>query len=628
MISARFGFTIAVFFAVLGLISAQADAAIHRIDVRVTDGQGEFYNTETGETFAPRGVNYIGWQPTGAGLRNRILDTSLYDRDAVRADFRRLSQAGYNTVRIFFDSCNAGPTCIGSTTGPGLNPAYIANIADLIQIAADEHLYLVLTSNDLPDDGGYWEMSNRGESPQFAGYRNAHYLTAPGHASAARYWRDFMSALMAHNPPTKAVLGWSLLNEQWFFKRQPPLSLTEGNVTTANGVTYDLADPAQKRAMLVDNIVRYIDVTSAVIREYDPGTLVTMGFFAPQFPNETEIGGDWYVDTEPLLARAALDFFDFHAYPGEDIPLPQIAENFGMLDHPTVPVIMGEVGAFRGRFEQADVGAIALQEWIAASCQLGFDGWLLWDYFGAPLSVGDAAWGMIAEDGAIFDALAPVNQPDPCQTTDLRTANIAFRQSVTASRSLPAEPPANVTDGSDAQWGAGADAPQWVEIDLGGTFSVTEVRLQVAQYPAGDTRHQVWVINDQGLRILLQEFDQSTQEGDVLIAALDAPVPDARVLRVETLVSPSWVAWREIEAYEGGTGSACIVQAGGTVNLRTEASTASAAVGTLAASRGAVVISQRDGDDGFIWYRLQQGAWVREDVLTLFGDCADLPAVD
>lgn len=625
MFLARYMLTVTLFLLVTGLVPAQENADVERIGVRFRDGQGEFYNTLTGEVFTPRGVNYIGWQPTGAGLRNRILDTALYDRDAVRADFRRLAQAGYNTVRIFFDSCNAGPTCIGNTTGPGLNPAYIANIADLIQIAADEGIYLVLTSNDLPDDGGYWEISSRGESPQFAGYRNAHYLTAAGFESAERYWRDFMTALMAHEPPTRAVLGWSILNEQWFFKRQPPLSLNEGLITTGNGLTYDLSDPEQKRAMLVDNVVNYIAVTSAVIREYDPGTLVTMGFFAPQFPNESQIGGDWYVDTEPLMARSDLDFFDFHAYPGEDITLEQIAENFGMFAHPNKPVIMGEVGAFRGRYEQVDLGAIVLQEWIADSCEMGFDGWLLWDYFGAPLSVGDAAWGVIAEDSTIFNVLAPINQPDPCQTTDLRIANVAFRQSATASRSLPGESPAFITDGSEAQWGAGAHPPQWVEIDLGRTFAVAEVRLQVAQYPAGDTRHQVWGITNTGARILLWEFNQFTQEPSTLVATIDPALPDVRAIRVETLASPSWAAWREIEVYEGTGEAACVVQASATVNLHATASTASEIVGSLPGGRSAVAVGQARGDDGFVWYQLTYGPWVREDIVSDTEACADLP---
>lgn len=618
--------TILFVLTLTGVTAAQdSTTSPGRIGIRVVNGEGEFFNTVTDETFVPRGVNYIGWQATREGVRDRLLDTAHYDAATIRAEFRRLSEAGYNTVRIFFDACNKGPTCIGKTGTTGLNPDYVANVAEVIQIAADEGIYLVLTSNDLPDDGGYWEFSNLGANAQFEGYRNAHYLTRPGIKSAELYWRDFMELLMSFDPPTEAILGWSILNEQWFFKQQPPLSLNSGTVTTANDQTYDLGDPDQKRAMLVDGVVHYIDVTSAVIRAHDPGTLVTMGFFAPQFPNETVIGGDWYVDTEPLLARAALDFFDFHAYPGTDLTVAEHAENFGMPQYPHIPVIMGEVGAFRHLYDSADLAAITLQEWIAASCEAGFDGWLVWEYLGAPLSIGDAAWGSLAADGLIFDALAPANQPDPCQPTGIRPANIAFRQPATASRALPDEPPANVSDGSAAQWGAGADAPQWIAIDLGDPFSVNRVTLRVAQYPDGNTRHQVWALLQDGARVLLREFDQVTRDDDVLTVSLDAALPGVTGIRVDTLASPSWVAWKEIEVFADGSGTACVVQAAGNVNLRSEPATTSVVAGTLTAGMGAVVDQQVQDDDGFTWYRLPHGVWVRADVITATGDCAALP---
>ena len=616
---------IIVLLAIATMTAAQdATSTPGRIRVRAVEGVGEFYNTASGETFVPRGVNYIGWHSTSAGIRNRVFDTVLFDAAAVRADFHHLAAAGYNTVRLFFDSCNTGPSCIGRVNGTGLNADFIANIAEVIQIAADEGVYLLLTSNDLPDEGGYWDVSNQGMSAQFAGYRNAHYLTESGVASAEHYWRDFMTALMALDPPTEAILGWSILNEQWFFKQQPPLSLNSGSVTTANGETYDLSDADQKRVMLVDGVIHYIDVTSAVIREYDPGTLVTMGFFTPQFPNATTIGGEWYVDTEPLLARANLDFFDFHAYPGLDLSIADMAENFGIAQYPQIPVLMGEVGAFRHIYASADLAAIALQEWIAASCTVGYDGWLLWEYQGAPLSVGDATWGSLAADELIFNALAPIHQPDPCQTTDLRPANIAFRQQATASRSLAEEPPMNVTDGSANQWGSGADAPQWLEIDLGGSFAINRVTLRVAQYPAGETRHQVWALMEDGIRVLLREFKQVTNDEDLLEVDLAAPLPGVTGIRVDTLVSPSWVAWKEIEVFEGGVGASCVVRAGGNVNLRSEATTSSAAAGTLAAGSGAIVDQKTQGADGFTWYHLPHGVWLREDVVSTSGDCAGL----
>lgn len=611
--------------------SAQDESDVHRIGVRVVDGVGEFYDTVTDETFVPRGVNYIDWRDIGGGrMADRVFDTRLFDAERVRSNFRRLAENGYNTARIFFDSCNDGPTCIGSTTGPGLNAGYIANIATVIEIAAEEGIYLLLTSNDLPDAGGYWELSNTGASAQFEGYRNAHYLTGPGVESAEVYWTDVMQAVMALNPPTEALLAWSILNEQWFFGDQPPLSLDSGTVTTANGQSYDLGDPDQKRAMTTDGVLYYVDAVSAVIREYDPGTLVTMGFFAPQFPNPTATGGTWYVDTAPLLGQAALDFFDFHAYPGGDITIPAAAENFGMPDHPEIPVIMGEVGAFRANYPGIDLAAIALQEWIAASCAAGFDGWLVWEYFGGPPSIGDAVWGMIEGDADLLNALSPLNQPDPCQTTNLPTANRAYRAEVRVSRALAQEPAQNAVDGSyDTPWGSGADAPQWIAIDLRQPEPVNRIELSIAQYPAGRTRHRITATLADGSAVLLWEFDEETQDPGSLSLTLPVPLADVTSIRVDTLESPSWVAWREIEIYTGDSDeTACLVRASANANLRAEPATSAEAVGSLPGGQFGYVDAQTTGGDGFTWWRLAYGAWARADVVTAGDGCAEVPQAE
>lgn len=624
-------FLLVLLFAGLTITSgAQDGVAPHRIGVRIEKGQGEFYDTVTGERFVPRGVNYLDWQVLGVGqaLPGRLFDTALFDGETVRQDFQRLAGSGYNTVRIFIDLCNTGPTCIGDADGHGLNPDYIANIAAVIRIAADEGVYLLLTSNDLPDEGGYWEMSSRGESEQFAGYRNAHYLTEPGVESAVQYWRDLLAALSEYNPPDEALLAWSILNEQWFFSLQPPLSLRAGMVTTANGQAYDMSDADQRRAMAVDGVVHYIDRVSDVIREYAPDTLVTMGFFAPKFPNPTETGGDWAVDTAPLLERAALDFFDFHAYPGGDLTATQFAENFGMPAHPEKPVIMGEVGAFRERYASVDLAAVTLQEFIAESCAAGYDGWLIWDYFGAPDFVGDAAWGLRMAEGFLLDALSPLDQPDPCVVGEIELANMAFRAPVSASAALAGEPASAAVDGSaETWWGSGGDAPQWIEIDLGEARTVGRVALTVAQYPAGRTVHRVWALMGDGSRVLLEELAGDTQDLDALTVSLPAGLGDVQQIRVETLESPSWVSWREIEIYGGDLASLCIVQAGGTVNLRAEPSTAAAVAGSLPAGTGAVIAAQVQGADGMRWWRLMYGVWVREDVVSASGDCDAIPDV-
>ncbi len=611
----------------VSMSQAQADTPLaHRIGVRVGADQGEFYDTVTGETFVPRGVNFIDWQAVGGGYYDYPFRVDSYDAERIRTHFHALALRGYNTVRIFFDHCNTGAQCINNPNGNGLNPAYIDNIVETMHIAGEEGIYLILTSNDLPDEGGYWDISNQGANAQFEGYRNAHYLTEPGVRSAKIYWEDLMQAFTERNAPTEVILGWSLLNEQWFFKNSPPLALNSGTVTTANGQTYDLSDPDQKRMMLVEGIAYYINAVNGVIRSYDPDTLITTGFFAPQFPNETHIGGDWYVDTALLFDLTTLDFYDFHAYPGGDIDVIAQAENFGMPDHPEKPVIMGEVGAFKHIYADTSSAARVLTDWIVTSCTAGFDGWLFWDYFGAPDVIDDAAWGMVADDNFLLDVFAPNNQPDACQPVDVPTDNIALGQPATASRSLPDEPTSNLTDGSDAQWGAGSDAPQWVVIDLGEPQAIREVTLQVAQYPAGETTHQVWAQLSDGRFVLLETLQDSTNDNDLLTITLDQPLSAVQAIRVDSLNSPSWIAWKEISVLGGpSSAEACVVWAGGTINLRADTSTTASVVGTLQAGRGAYIDAQRTDSAGFVWWHLLENAWVRSDVVTSAGLCAELP---
>ncbi len=452
------------------------------------------------------------------------------------ADFATLAEHGFNTVRIFFDSCG----CIGKTSGDGLRADTLNVLAETIELAKTHGLVLLLTSNDLPDEGGYRTLAGRDDSEFFPGYRNSDFLTSAGHEAMRNYWDDLMSGLVERRAPLEAVLGWSILNEQWLFTDMPPLSLSEGTVTTGAG-TYDLSSDSEKRAMVIDNVRAMARGIAEVIKTHDPHGLVTMGFFTPQFPNPTGIGGTWYVDTAPLVEDSALDFFDFHAYAGEDIPINQIAENFGITDGK--PVIMGEVGAFVHRYSTVEGGALAVQRWVADSCAAGFDGWLYWGYLRAPLS--DATWSLTDADGFLLDTLAPANQPDPCVPT-LMDPNLAADRPTRASRQLSDQPSAAAVDGNPTTaWGSGDDAPGWIEVELDGV-TVGSVRLTVAQYPAGRTVHRVVVSTADG-STTTHTFDGETEDGDVLEFVLDEPLAGVVTVRVETSRSPSWVAWFEVE---------------------------------------------------------------------------------
>lgn len=523
--------------------SMPAERSEHRIGVRQVDGVGEFYDTLTGETFVPRGANY-GFVPLGNGFTNLVLKVGIYDPERTREDFAKIASRGYNTVRVFLDHCSRGAGCIGDSDNVGLNPEYLDNIADMMQAGRETGIFILFTSNDLPDQGGYSEEANIGSGGTFAGYRNSYYLRPRAVTATRRYWRDLLTGLVERNAAFDAVLGWQLLNEQWMFRDQPPLSLTEGRVETTTG-TYDMSDPNQKTQMVSDGIVYYIAQMKEEILLHDPTALVTMGFFVPEIT-----APDWYVETASLLERSNLDFFDFHAYPGGP-SLRDHVEHFGMLGYEVKPILLGEYGAFRHIYPEIDSAARVITHWVAESCEYGFDGWLYWTYYPSDASAGDRTWGLVDEDDFLLNLFAPINQPDPCVAVELPNDNLAYGKPVTASLWLPEEPPQNaVDDNAGTQWGAGAGPVQWVQVDLLGSYRVAEIRLLVAQYPEGNTVHRVQVrASGEDLYQTIHEFNGDTNDNDWLIFAPETPLENVNQIRVQTVASPSWVAWKEIQVY-------------------------------------------------------------------------------
>jgi hypothetical protein len=138
--------------------------------------------------------------------------------------------------------------------------------------------------------------------------------------------------------------------------------------------------------------------------------------------------------------------------------------------------------------------------------------------------------------------------------TQKQALNIALGKRATAS-SEAQYPASYAVDGlAETFWGAGDFPPQSIEIDLGAAHSIRRIRLITAQLPAGYTDHLVWVRGPSpGDRVrLLHEFAGETTDGEALEYAPAEPVTGVRYIRVETLTSPSWVAWREVEVFAGG----------------------------------------------------------------------------
>lgn len=132
-------------------------------------------------------------------------------------------------------------------------------------------------------------------------------------------------------------------------------------------------------------------------------------------------------------------------------------------------------------------------------------------------------------------------------------ANVAYGKPVRASRSDQSAPERAVDGDLETAWGAGDFAPQWIEIDLGEPYTIVELNLLTGQSPEGATAHRILVRGPDAGDVFMEAhtFEGVTSDAQWLRATFPEPLEGVRYVRIETLSSPSWVAWREVEVIAG-----------------------------------------------------------------------------
>jgi hypothetical protein len=139
--------------------------------------------------------------------------------------------------------------------------------------------------------------------------------------------------------------------------------------------------------------------------------------------------------------------------------------------------------------------------------------------------------------------------------TDGIGANLAYQKTARVSALTDGRDGSFAVDGDPGTtWNSGGDPLQWIQIDLGAAYDIAQVRLTVSQFPAGRTIH---ILYGKGVgtgdeQVMLHTFDGVTQDSDVLVFTPAQAVPGIRYIWVDTTLSPSWVAWREIEVFGVG----------------------------------------------------------------------------
>jgi hypothetical protein len=524
-----------------------AEPVEHRIGVRTVDGVAELFDRATDERWVPRGFNHWQWALTGGYLMDETFRAGTNGLDAAKADLAAMGALGYNAVRIWANACFAAAAgCMGDPAG-GLRAEYLENIAEYVRAARDAGIQVMLTFDHLPDDGGYASATSEVCCEEWAGFNLD--LTPEGVSDHERFWADFVTGLIEAGTPMDAIWAFQLRNEQFFEADQPPFGLLD-TVTTADGERYDLSDPVQVHAMRDSGLRHYVDRMVAAIKAVDPTALVTMGFF-PSAEGPVAVPPDArLVDPRPLI-DSSLDFLDFHAYPGVGLDWDQAWANSLLAGIDSIPVVLGEFGAFRGAYPDGVDAAAVMVDYQRRACADGLDGYLYWTWSGQDTYT--ETWG--GDEADIARYLSPGELPDACSPAALPHPNLAFGRPVTASAyedgpEIVGLPSKAIDLSMETWWSSGADAPQWIEVDLGGV-TVERVRLVTRQATEGPMQVTLRLLSADGSEVATQVLSQPSSSATSeleLEHAFAAPVAGVARLRIDTQ-RPGWVIWYEIEVF-------------------------------------------------------------------------------
>lgn len=543
-----------ILFLSVVVTSTGVAGSTHRIQVRNVGGNAELYDHATGQSFLMRGNNYVRIADLRKKPENSLLayhsvfNVGRYSRSAAARALKSMSADGYNTIRVFINAITEGGMFGTSLNSP--SSAYLSNIISFLKLAKQHNLYVILTL----DGFSMTPPATLLEPVWGHDYQSTNFqiLSPEGVRANRTMFAVLAGELKRRGAPMESILAYELRNELTFEPELPPLSLPGGIVHTANGSTYNLSSSSEKERMLDEGLVYWIDHVRSAILQVDPTALVTVGLIPPAKPNPMRLGEKRLSVTAGAIRRSTADFIDLHIYPQPDgMMMKEFAENFDMIGVQNKPIVIGELGALMAAYPSAEDAAESMVSWQAASCGYGVQGWLLWAWDSYQ---GCDVWTALDSSNVIGNALSPKRRSGPTLAASQliprrNAARLARRH---ASRTMDGSSPDLAVDGTTHPWNSGDGPPQWIEIDLQQTESIRGIRLVVSQSPPGKTIHQVWIRGATEEYRMAHEFRGITKDFQVLHHAFNPP-QKARFIKVVTVESPSWVAWREIQAIRSET---------------------------------------------------------------------------
>ena len=414
--------------------------------VEVPGGKGYLRQQGATSPFVPRGNNYVRLvdDPTyKVSPYHSTFSPGRYDAAAAESALKQMETHGYNVVRVFIDSgdWDRENGINGLWAAKGLDGAYLDAFADFVRRATAHRVYVLPILERFPINWHYQSMT-KPAVPNLKGW-NALYMHAGHRVAKIAYVKDFIAALRARvgNAMLTTIIAYELENEMHANGDTPPFccastppfacannpsfACTGVVVQTADGLSYDMSDPAQRQQAWDANAVSYANALTAAIQSADPGALVTLGMFTPLAVGRAgptgllPIPGGGQEPRFPprpasLSKYSNLSFLDIHIYsPNSGWTLDQ---DLASIEWDSVdkrrPVWVGEFGAFKTRYPVLTDAAWAMRDLQVSTCARGFSGWLFWTFDTVEQP---ELWTLSDANGAINGVLAPTVRPNPCE---------------------------------------------------------------------------------------------------------------------------------------------------------------------------------------------------------------------
>jgi hypothetical protein len=422
-------------------------SGLPRIQVDRSEATAVFRDP-AGQRFIPRGSSYVrlNWSEGG---HHSTFQPGLYSPASIEAALGNMEHYGYNIVRVFIDHGeNSRPTGInGAWTTPGLDPAYLDNVADFLLRATHHHIYVLFALEYFPFNQHYLDLMSP-YNPGIGG-SNSFWLDGPAMQAKKAFVTDLVDGFASRLGPAllSTVFAYELESEMFYEGNSLPFSLVTGTVATADGNTYSLADPVQREAAADNNMVWFANLLTDAIKARDPGAMTTIGAFTYQAvgkpgPAGLPIPGPgedqrFAIRISVLAAESRLDFIDLHAYPlgaGYTMAADLASSEWPAIPY-SCPVLMGEFGAFEMFYPDINAAAGLMRDHQIEGWNRGFAGFLYWTY-DCDDEPWPQLWTLMDANGTINQVLAPLYRPDPGSSNTVNPMTSPESAQIPADRCL------------------------------------------------------------------------------------------------------------------------------------------------------------------------------------------------